>query len=276
MVKKAVFDFFTSWITTMFSGILSEADTITSIVTQTPVQVFGQDFWDSLLKIGTSAVMPFAILILSFCMAFDMYKVYCRSNGAPDMELISFTFIKYIIPFFCVTYTYDILQFIFDKVNGMVLTLYQQVTMGTGNSIDTNAWLQEISQMNWWSKLGLTLQLIGPWFGTQILVVISTVIVYGRLFEIVMYWIFAPIPFATFVNDDLRHSIGINFIKMFAALILQGGFIVLSVALYLMLVKSVTIQTTVSGVFAMLGYSSVLVVVMAKTGSMSKRLLGTF
>ena len=271
-----MFDFFDWWIKTVFSGMLGETGHITSIVTQTPVQVFGQDFWDSLLKIGTSVVMPFAILILSFCMAFDLYKVYCRSNSAPDMELISVTFLKYIIPFLCVTYTYDILQFIFNQVNGMVITLFKQVTMGTGNSVDTSAWLQQISQMNWWQKLGLSLQLIGPWLCTNLLVVISTVIVYGRLFEIVMYWIFAPIPFATFVNDDLRNSVGINFIKMFAALILQGGFIVLSVSLYLMLIKSVTIKTTIFGVFAMLGYSSVLVFTMAKTGSLSKRLLGTF
>ncbi|QAT48777.1 hypothetical protein EQM14_02770 [Caproiciproducens sp. NJN-50] len=125
-------------------------------------------------------------------------------------------------------------------------------------------------------KLGVYLQLFGPWLGTEILSIVATVVVYGRLFEIVLYWVFAPIPFATFASDELRGSIGINFVKMFIALVLQGGFIVLAVSMYLMLIKSVTIETSVNGVFTMMGYSTILVFTLVKTGSISKRLLGTF
>lgn len=271
-----MFDFLTNWISGIFGKITGIATQITDTVLKTPADVFGQDYWNSLLKIGMSAVMPFAILILSFCMAGDLYKMYCRSNGAPDMEVISLTFLKYIIPFTCMTYTYDLLQFIFTQVNSLIRQLYEKVTIGTGNSIDTSAWIQQVSQMGFGQKFGLWIQLFGPWLGTFIMSIIATVVVYGRLFEIVMYWIFAPIPFATFASDELRGSIGINFVKMFVALILQGGLIVLAVSLYLMLIKQVTIQTSMEGVFAMLGYSAILITVLVKTGSLSKRLLGTF
>lgn len=271
-----MFDYITLWIVQIFAGINDTANTIVKTVLKTPQDVFGQDFWDSLIKIGTSAIMPFAILILSFCVAGDLYKMYVRANGSPDLEVISFTFIKYIIPFVCMTYTYDLLQFIFTQINGMIQQLYAQVTIGTGNSIDTKEFIQQIIQMSLWQKLGVLVQMIFPWLGTTVMSMVATVIVYGRLFEIVIYWIFAPIPFATFASDDLRNSIGINFVKMFCALVLQGGLIVLTVSLYLMLIKSVTVETSVNGAFAMLGYSAILVTVLAKTGSLSKRLLGTF
>lgn len=270
-----MFDFLTDWIKNIFGNITGSVTGIVKQVTQTPADVFGKDFWNSLLKIGTSAIMPFALLILCWCLAFDLYNVYCRNNGSLDMELVTVTFVKYIIPFVCITYTYDLLQFFFTQINSMINQLYTQVTMGTGNSVDTSAFIQQVSGMSFGQKFGVWIQLFGPWLCTGLMSVISTVVVYGRMFEIVMYWIFAPIPFATFVNDNLR-SIGINFVKMFCALILQGGFIVLAVSLYLMLIKSVTIQTSVQGALAMMGYSAVLMVVLVKTGSLSKRLLGTF
>ena len=271
-----MFDFLTDWIEGIFGKITGLTTHITDAVTKTPADVFGQDFWDSLLKIGTSVIMPFAILILAFCMAEDLYKVYVRANSAPDLETLTFTLIKYIIPFVCITYTYDILQWIFTQINSMVLQLYHQVTAGTGSSIDTSAYIQEVSGMSFSQKFGVWFQLLGPWLGTALMSVVATVVVYGRLFEIVIYWIFAPIPFATFVSDDLRNSVGINFVKMFCALVLQGGLIVLTVSMYLMLIKSVTIETSVAGALSLLGYSAILVTVMVKSGSLSKRLLGTF
>lgn len=271
-----MFDFLTDWIKGIFGQITGLTTNITDVVTKTPADIFGDDFWNSLLKIGTSVIMPFAILILAFCMAADLYKVYCRSNSAPDLETISITFVKYIIPFICITYTYDILQFIYTQINGMILQLYTQVTIGSGNSVDTSAFIQEVSGMGFMQKLGVLVQMLGPWLGTAIMSIIVTVVVYGRLFEIVIYWIFAPIPFATFISDDLRNSVGMNFVKMFCALILQGGLMVLAVSMYLMLIKSITIQTSVKGAFAMLGYSAILVTVLVKSGSLSKRLLGTF
>jgi hypothetical protein len=271
-----MFDIVTGWIEGIFGNITWAGQHITDMVTKTPADVFGQDYWNSLLKIGMTAVMPFAILILSFCMAGDLYKMYCRSNGAPDLEVISLTFLKYIVPFVCMTYTYDLLQFIFTQVNSMVRQLYEKVTIGTGNSVDTSAFIQQVSQMSFSQKFGVFVQLWLPWLVSRALIVIATVVVYGRLFEIVMYWIFAPIPFATFASDSLRNSVGINFVKMFIALVLQGGLIVLTVSMYMMLIKNVTIQTSVGGAFALTGYAAVLMAVLVKTGSLSKRLLGTF
>lgn len=260
----------------IFGCITGETGHIVDLATQTPAELFGKDYWNSLLKIGTEAVMPFAILLLGFFMAFDMYRVWCRSNGDLDMELVCVTFVKYIIPLICITQTYDLLQFIFNLINTMIQQLYKFVSMGTGSSIDTSAYIKQVSGMNFWQQFGVMFQLFVPWIFTQLIVIGSTVVIYGRLFEITIYWIFAPIPFASFVNDDLRGSIGINFIKMFCSLVLQGGLIVLVVSMYLMLIKNVTVQTSAGGAFAMAGYSAVLLVTLVKSGSLSKRLLGTF
>lgn len=268
-------DFITEWIGNIFNNFSWVTTQITDNVTKTPADIFGGDFWKSLLKIGMSVVMPFAITILCYCMAEELYHVYCKSNGGLDIELVSTTFVKFILPFVLIMKTYDLLQLIFTAINNVVSKINTAVVMGTGNAIDTTAWTQQISQMGFMQKIGIMIQLWGPWIGIKLMSVLITVIVYGRIFEIVFYWIFAPIPMAMLISEDFS-SVGKNFIKMFCALVLQGGFMVLAVALYLMLIKSVTIQVSVAGCFEMLGYWGVLMFSLVKSGSLSKRLFGTF
>lgn len=268
-------DFLSQWIDHIFNNTSNFTTFVTDNITKTPADIFGKDFWNSLLKVGMSAVMPFAITLLCYAMANELYRVYCKSNGAMDLELVATTIVKFILPFVLITKTYDFLQLIFTAINGMVSKIYAAVTIGTGNSIDTSAWAQQISQMNFMQKLGLIIQLWGPYLGMALMTVVATVIVYGRIFELVFYWLFAPIPFALFISEEYS-NVAKNFIKMFCALILQGGFMILSVVMYLMLIKSVSLQASIAGSFEMFGYTCVLGFALVKSGALAKRLLGTF
>lgn len=268
-------DFLTEWIERIFNNMSGIAASVTDNVTKTPADIFGKDWWNSLLKIGMSVVMPFAITILCYCMAAELYHVYCKSNGGLDIELVLVTFIKFILPFTLIMKTYDLLQWIFTTINNMVRQIYTHLNLGTGNAVDTSAWAQQISQMTFMQKIWVWMQLMFPWLLMAIMSVVVTVIVYGRIFEIVFYWIFAPIPMAMLVSEEFS-SVGKNFIKMFCALVLQGGFMVLAVALWTMLIKSTTLQANFAGAWAMVGYTGVLMFSLTKSGALAKRLLGTF
>lgn len=103
-----------SWIEAIFGGIGSDVSSVTGQITMSPAQAFGQDFWDTLLKIGASVMMPFALVIMCYAMAAEFYNVYVKANGEIDVQLVSTTAMRFIIPFFCITRTYDLLQIIFN------------------------------------------------------------------------------------------------------------------------------------------------------------------
>lgn len=257
-------------------GINSDIKSILQQVTMTPAAAFGQDFWNTILKIGTSVVMPFAIAILSFAVAAELYHVYCKANGELDLQLVSTTCMKFILPFVCITKTYDILKIMFEAFNKMILQFGTAIGSGTaGKFTDTSALMNQISGMDFWGKAGLLLELVPLMLGMKFMSLVVTVIVYGRMIEIVLYWVFAPIPFATFTHSEFG-QIGKNFIKLFAAVLLQGAFMILCVALYSMLINQHVIELSVNGGWVLMSYSAVLIFTLVKTGSMSKKYLGTF
>lgn len=253
-----------------------DASSMISQITMTPADALGADFWSTLLKIGASAVMPIALVILCYAMTVELYRVYCKSNGEPDLQIISLTALKFVFPLLCITRTYDLLQYIFVFFNKFIIQI--GATLGTasiGKLMDAAALENQLTSMDFWGKLGLMVELWLLWPVRKFMTLVITVIVYGRIMEIVLYWIFAPIPLATITNSDFG-DVGKNFIKMFIATLLQGAFMMLCVAIYSILVKQHVFESSVNGLWVLMAYSAVLTVALVKSGSMSKRLLGTF
>ncbi len=269
-------DILKRWIEGIFGGINSDVSSITGQITMSPAQAFGQDFWNTLLKIGATIVMPFALVILCYAMTAELYNVYCKANGELDLQLVSATMMRFIIPFVCITKTYDLLQIIFNAFNKMIIQLGTAVGSGTaGKLTDTSALVNQISGIDFFGKLGLMMELMPLQLGMKIMSLVITVIVYGRMIEIVIYWVFSPIPFATFTHSEFS-QIGKNFIKLFAAVLLQGGFMILCVSIYSILVRQHVMEVSVNGGWVLMGYCAVLIITLASSGKMSKKFLGTF
>ena len=79
----------------------------------------------------------------------------------------------------------------------------------------------------------------------NIMSVLVTVIMYGRMIEIYLYVSCAPIPFATLGNKEWG-SIGTNYIKSIFALALQGFFIMVCVGIYAALVSGLVVADDLS------------------------------
>lgn len=268
------------WLEGWIQGLMGDNDfdvnSIVSQITMSPSDALGQGFWNTLLKIGASVVMPFALTILCFSVASELYNVYCKANGELDMELVSMTALKFVLPFICITKTYDLLNILFKAFNFFILQIGAALgTSSIGQLTDPSAMINQLGSMDFWGKLGLIMELQLLYPIRKLMTLVVTVISYGRIIEMVLYWIFAPIPLATFTNSDFG-DMGKNFIKMFAAVLLQGGFMLVCVAIYSILVKQHVFESSVNGMWVLMGYSAVLVVTLVKSGSLSKRLLGTF
>ena len=260
-----------------FAYLSNQFSEITHMISMTPADAFGTDFWGTLLRMGSVVIMPFALVIMAYCLAGELYSVYCKSDGAVDMQVMSMTLVKFLIPLFLLTSTYQLLQAIFLLFNNVVQGINTQLTPSIAMSgVDIDTIMEKVNGMDFWGQLGYWMETkIFIWLGMQLINLAVVVIVYGRLFEIILYWIFAPIPFATLMHSEWS-QVGKNFFKMFCALLLQGAMMLLCVAIYGILVKNTQIDASTEAAWKMLGYSAVLVFSLARTGNLAKRMLGTF
>ncbi len=89
--------------------------------------------------------------------------------------------------------------------------------------------------------------LLQPYFlllkGCAILIFAITI---GRVFELSLYTIFAPLPLATFASDT-THDVAKNFIKNYIAVVLQIAVIAMMFIVYVAINKYVTTSSTFSG-----------------------------
>lgn len=269
-------DFIRDCIARVFSGVTSNLVDITHRVTMTPEEAFGTSFWNNLLNLGTVIIMPFSICILTYFMTAELYQVYCKANGELDLQLVSVTTLKFAIPYVIITRTYDLLKLLYSQINSVILKIGEKIGTGAqSNSVDYESWYKQIEGLSFIDKIAYLVQLQPLSWIMNSMGVIITIIVYGRLFEIMLYWVFAPIPFSTLVSGEYS-QIGKNFIKLFVAVLLQGGAIILCVGMYTELIKNVAIQANMEGLWQMIGYSAILIVMLTKSGNLIKRMLSTY
>lgn len=259
----------------IFSNMLWQMSDTTKNIVKTPKEILGADFWNNLLRIGTETILPFGLTILSFCIAMELYNVWCRTNGKLELELVSNTFFHFMLPFLIVVGAYPMMDWIFTMFNDLVIHISSALMFSGAVSIDTTAFKQSVASMEWMDQLNLWMEMQGLWTAMKVMTVLVTVVVYGRLFEIVICWLFAPIPLATLVGGEWSR-IGKNFIKTFCALLLQGAIMEFLLVVYIDLVNGAAIGATEDGAWQMLAFSAVLIFTLMKSGRLAKRILDTF
>ena len=96
----------------------------------------------------------------------------------------------------------------------------------------------------------------------------------GRVFELAIYTIFAPLPLATFASDT-THDVAKNFIKNYIAVVLQIAVIAVMFIVYVALNNYVTANSTFSGTkLIQLVTLLTLTVSIVKSGTWSKKICG--
>lgn len=86
----------------------------------------------------------------------------------------------------------------------------------------------------------------------------------------------APIPFATMGNREIGHM-GQNYFKSLLAVAFQGFLILICIAIYAVLGKSISTAGTadiIGAVWRVMGYTVLLCFTLFKTGTLSKSIFG--
>ena len=233
---------------------------ITDVVGMTPQQWNGGVF--SMVKnLSETVVTPIAGIILTAVACIELLSMMIERNNMRDFDLFEVFkwLMKTTFAVMIVSNTWTIVMGVFEATQSVV-NRAAGVVMA-----DTSIHLEEIVV-----NLEQRLMEIISW----LLTISIFVIVYGRMIEIYLVTSLAPVPPATMVNREWG-QIGQGYLKLLFALGFQAVLMIICVAIYAVLVRSIAVETdVVKAIWTAVGYTVLLCFCLFKTSSLSRSILG--
>ena len=257
----------------LFDGVNQKVSEVANTVGATP-QSWNSSVFNMVKNLSENVVVPIAGIILTFVMTYELIQMIIDKNSFHDFE--TFMFFKWVFKTFAavliVTNTWNIIMGIFDVA--------QHVANQAAGVIVSEASL-DISSVVTNMEASLQAMDIGPlfglWFQTLLVGMISWIlsvcifiIVYGRMIEVYLVTSLGPIPLATMANREWG-SMGQNYLRSLFALAFQAFLIIVCVAIYAVLVQTISVESDViAAIWTCIGYTVLLCFTLFKTSSLSK------
>ena len=275
----------TEWLTTMLVGSImgnltglfdSINDRVSEIavnVGSTP-QAWNGDVFSMVQNLSETVMLPIAGIILTFVMTYELIQMIMERNNMHDFE--TFMFFKWMFKTFIaitlVTNTWNIVMAVFDVAQSVVNSAAGVIV--TDASIDLSTIITDLEAQLLAMEIGPLLSL---WIQSTLMGILSHVlticifiIVYGRMIEVYLVTSVAPIPMATMTNREWG-QMGTNYLRSLFALGFQAFLIIVCVAIYAVLVRSISVGTDViATLWTCIGYTVLLCFSLFKTASVSK------
>ena len=280
-ITELIKEMLQGWVMTnlegMFNDVNDKVGPIAGEVSKTP-STWNTGIFSMIQSLSDSVIIPIAGIIITYVLCYELISMVIDKNNMHEFDTSLFFryLFKACIAVTLLSKTSDFVMAIFDIGGNMVNAAAAKVTGST--SIDVgdaimNLFRNSLSTMEIGELIGLGMETMICSIGMKIMSVLITVILYGRMVEIYLYVSVAPVPFATLVNREWG-SIGSNYIKGVAALAFQGFFIMVCVAIYAVLIKTITVSNNLhSALWQVMAYTVVLCFSLFKTGSLSKSVL---
>ncbi len=261
----------------LFDNVNTEVGAIAGELGTTPA-AWNAGVFNMIRNLSESVIVPIAGVIITFVMCYELIHLVIEKNNLNDFE--TFIFFKWIFKTFVavwlVTNTWNIVMAVFDVAQSVVNSSAGLIIADT--SIDISSVTADLETRLEAMELGA---LFGLWFQTlfvgltmNALSICIMLVVYGRMIEIYLVSSIAPIPMATMINHEWG-SIGQNYLKSLFALGFQAFLIMVCVAIYAVLVQTISLTSDISGaIWACMGYTVLLCFTLFKTGSLAKSLFG--
>ena len=260
-------------LTGLFDGINDKVSEIAANVGSTP-QAWNGGVFSMVQNLSETVMVPIAGVILTFVMTIELIQMIIDRNNLHDFE--TFMFYKWIFKTFAavliVTNTWNIVMAVFDVAQSVVSSAAGVIIADT--SIDLNAIIVDLEARLMEMEIG---PLFSLWFQSMLIGMLSWVlticifvIVYGRMIEIYLVTSVAPIPMATMSNREWG-QMGQNYLRSLFALGFQAFLIIICVAIYAVLIRSISVEADViAALWTCIGYTVLLCFSLFKTSSVSK------
>ena len=260
-------------LTGLFDGINDKVSEIAANVGSTP-QAWNGGVFSMVQNLSETVMVPIAGVILTFVMTIELIQMIIDRNNLHDFE--TFMFYKWIFKTFAavliVTNTWNIVMAVFDVAQSVVSSAAGVIIADM--SIDLNAIIVDLEARLMEMEIG---PLFSLWFQSMLMGMLSWVlticifvIVYGRMIEIYLVTSVAPIPMATMSNREWG-QMGQNYLRSLFALGFQAFLIIICVAIYAVLIRSISVDADViAALWTCIGYTVLLCFSLFKTSSVSK------
>ena len=258
----------------MFTDVNEKVGTIAGEVSKTP-STWNTGIFNMIKNLSENVVIPIAGMVISFVLIYELITMVIDKNNMHDFDTsLFFRFLmKACIAVSLLSKTFDIVMAVFDVGNHVVLQAASVISGSTNLNVEETLktmFNNQIDSMGIGELIGLGMETMIISLCMNIMSVLITVILYGRMIEIYLYVSVAPIPAATVTNREWG-SVGTNYLKGLVALAFQGFFIMVCVAIYAVLVTGVAVAGNLhSALWSVAAYTIILCFSLFKTGSLSK------
>ena len=224
-----------NWVVDNLENALSTWDSklseIWQLLTQSAVDFKGGTLWTIVLNIH-SALQSIGLALLVLFFLIGVMKTCGSMAELKRPEVAIKVLIRFVLAKAVITYGLELMVALMDIVQGVI----SKIMGATGFSSPPSTILPSeivtaIESCDFWSSIPLwVVTLIGGLF-IWVLAFVMILTVYGRFFKLYMYTAIAPIPMAAFAGEPTQ-SVGVSFLKSYAAVCLEGAVIVLACVIF--------------------------------------------
>lgn len=262
----------------LFNQVNTKVAEISQTVGKTPSE-WNPGIYSMIKTLSEKVMLPIAAVILALVMTLELYQMIMDKNDFQNGETVGF--VKWIIKCFLaaeiVSHMWDITMASFTLGQSVVNQAASFISPDSA-SLDFTVFLKGIDMKMTEMELG---PLVNLWLLSffvracmWILQLCIFIICAGRMIEIYCVTSVAPIPLATIMNREEGHT-GKNYFRNLFALGFQAFLIMVCVAIYGALVKTITYTDDLNlAISTCVGYTALLCFSLFKTGSLSKSIFG--
>lgn len=201
------------------------------LLTQSPQDFKGGAIWQTIVSIHTALqAIGLAMLVLFFVVG--IVKTCSTFAEVKRPEHVLKLFVRFAIAKGLVTYGMELMLALFQIFQGVA----QAVMDASGLSSVAEMTLPQemvkaVEDCGFFESIPLWAVTL---IGSLVITVLSFVViltVYGRFFKLYIYTALSPLPFATFAGEPSQ-AIGVNFLKSYAGVCLEGAVIILACVIF--------------------------------------------
>ena len=210
---------------------------IWTLLTQSPQSFKGGSIWNVITTInGAVQAIGLALLVLFFVVGVMRTCGSFTETKRPETALR--LFVRFVVAKGVVTYGMELMMALFNIAQGVVSTIMGAAGFGSAQqTVLPNEIVTAVEDCGFFESIPLwAVTLIGSLLVT-VLSFVMIMTVYGRFFKLYLYSALAPVPLSTFAGQPTQ-SVGVSFIKSYAAVCLEGAIIVLACIIFSLFASS--------------------------------------